>query len=97
MHGGRAISLFALAALTWAPSTLAQERGSGTGEQDVEGTVVTGSSNAGDSLALTGFDLKILATGLLVILALGLVVRAVARSSSGRPTALDPSHSEEDK
>ena len=95
MHRRRAIVLFALAALSWVPSTFAQERHSGTGEEAVEGTVVTGSSTAGDSLAVTGFDLKILATGLLVIFALGLVVRGVARSSSGTSPALD-SPSEDD-
>ena len=94
MHRGIAISLFVLAALSWASPTLAQKRHSGTGEEGVEGTVVTRSSNAGDSLAITGFDLKILATGVLVLLALGLVVRAVL-ASSGRPPALDPAPSED--
>jgi hypothetical protein len=77
----KAFLIVVSAALFSAPIALAQQPNSGAGEGGgVQGAVGSGGSNAGGSLPFTGLDLIVLCAGALLLLALGLGLRAVARA-----------------
>jgi hypothetical protein len=68
------------AALLTAPIALAQQPSSGAGEGGgVQGTVGGGGTNASGSLPFTGLDLVVLSGGAVLLLALGLGLRAVTQ------------------
>jgi hypothetical protein len=78
----KAVLIVSLTALISAPIALAQQPTSGSGEGGgVQGAVGGGMAGSG-SLPFTGLDLIVFVVGGLVLLALGLLLRATTRSSS---------------
>jgi hypothetical protein len=77
----KAVLISTLAALISAPIALAQQPSSGAGEGGGVQGAVGGGSNASGSLPFTGLDLIVFVAGALVLLTLGLGLRALRSNS----------------